>query len=726
MANKQLSAVITIGGAVASSLHSAFGTVTAGTDKIGAAVQKLESRQRELNRVVREQEKLGTAGSALKAEYATKELAFLDKKLLKLKQVQAQEQRTATLTAENQARRASMGSMIGAGAVTVAAFAAPIIQAAQFEKAMLGVAKQVQGARDSGGQLTPVYFEMAQQIRLMGREIPLATNDLAEMVAAGARMGIAKDELIEFTRTSAMMASAFDIDAASLADSMGKIAGIFHIPIKDVAELGDAINYLDDNAISKGSDIIKVMQGDLAGAASTMGLSAKNAAALASTFLTLGESAERADTAASGMLRQLQIAKMNPARFQAGLKMIGMTGDQLQKGMVKDTQGTVLKVLDALNKLPKEKQMEAVTRLFGKDWGGAIAKLAGGVGEYRRQLELANGAAAKGSMSREFQAQRATTLAQWQLMKNQVSELAGTVGSVLLPSLNQFLTVVGQITAQFADFARENPRLIENLTTLAGVFVAFGGVKLAITGVVWAFNALKIAVMTNPIGLALTLLAGAAVLIYQNWEPIKEFFSTLWEGVKDATSSAFEWVKQLWLDYTPIGFVVKNWGPITEFFGTLWEGIKQAANTAFEWVKQLWLDFTPIGLVVKNWEPIREFFTNLWADIVASASQAFEWIFQKIDAIGQAWQNTKSFFGFGDETAGTKPAGAPAAALPAPAMATARGGGSNYQDNSQTTIQVTQQPGEDGRALAKRLAEEQERQRRVRQRGLMLDGATAQ
>ncbi|WP_338423314.1 hypothetical protein, partial [Xylella fastidiosa] len=69
----------------------------------------------------------------------------------------------------------------------------------------------------------------------------------------------------------------------------------------------------------------------------------------------------------------------------------------LQKGMVTDPQSMILDVLTRIKKLPVAQQMEAVTRLFGKDWGGAIAKLANGVDEYRRQLALANGEAAKGS-----------------------------------------------------------------------------------------------------------------------------------------------------------------------------------------------------------------------------------------------------------------------------------------------------------------------------------------
>jgi hypothetical protein len=94
--------------------------------------------------------------------------------------------------------------------------------------------------------------------------------------------------------------------------------------------------------------------------------------------------------------------------------------------------------------------------------------------------------------------------------------------------------------------------------------------------------------------------------------------------------------------------------------------------------------------------------------------------------VGGAWDKTKAFFGGETTPAATAAPGAPALPAP-PAMATARGQGtSTYTDQSQTTIQVTQQPGQDSRALAKEITKIQEQQRAVRQRGTMTDGVTAQ
>ncbi|MGQ0416529.1 phage tail tape measure protein, partial [Bacillus sp. HC-TM] len=69
-----------------------------------------------------------------------------------------------------------------------------------------------------------------------------------------------------------------------LSESLGKIAQLYKIPTRNIEQLGDALNYLDDNAMSKGADIIDVMQ-RLGGVADR--LDYRKAAALGSTFLTV-------------------------------------------------------------------------------------------------------------------------------------------------------------------------------------------------------------------------------------------------------------------------------------------------------------------------------------------------------------------------------------------------------------------------------------------------------
>ncbi len=94
-----------------------------------------------------------------------------------------------------------------------------------------------------------------------------------------------KRDLLAFASTAAKAATAFELPADELSESLGKIAQLYKIPTRNIEQLGDALNYLDDNAMSKGADIIDVMQ-RLGGVADR--LDYRKAAALGSTFLTRG------------------------------------------------------------------------------------------------------------------------------------------------------------------------------------------------------------------------------------------------------------------------------------------------------------------------------------------------------------------------------------------------------------------------------------------------------
>ena len=639
MANKRLNATITIGGAITGALKNALGTTRDKLLEIGGAVRKLEREQKLLGTSIQTFGAMGKNVDGLRARYAA-----VTAEIEKTRAAQQKLKDASNGMAAGRGQMASAGMALGAAAAAASTAFVPIVQAASFEKAMLGVAKQVEGARDESGKLTQVYFDMARQVQLLGRELPMATNEIADMVAAGARMGVAKDELIDFTRTAGMMASAFELPAGELADQMGKIATLFKIPIPKIGELADVINYLDDNAISKGGDIIEVMK-RIGGTAEFVKMPAKEAAALASTFLTLGSTAEIAATASNAVMRELSIATMQPKRFQAGLVAIGMDAKKVQQDMSKDATGTIQKVLDALNKLPEEKRLTVATQLFGKEYGDDIAKLASGVDEYRRQLALASSDKAMGSMLREHEARLQSTTAQWEIAKNRITEVSVNIGSVLLPAVNSALNVFGGATSAVADFVREHQALVGNIATAIGTFGAlFAATKMVSFGIgaaTFAFNAMKLAMATNPIGLVLMGLATAAVLIYKNWEPIKGFFTGLFDGIK------------------------------------------------------------------------------------ATVSASIDWIMGKIQAVGEFWGKTKAFFGFGTSPGAAPPGGSPGAPVPpsVPRMATAPGAGASVNAPQTNTFNITQQPGQDSKALADEVARRLAEKQGVQRRGAMYDHA---
>lgn len=784
MANKKLNAVITIGGAVSSSLIGALGATKGKILQVGSALKSLESQQRLTAQAIQTFGKMGKNVDGLRAKYAAI-TAQVDK-------LRAAHQRLAKVEAAKQANQARRGDLRGqmVDAVAVGAtVAAPIVAAAQFEKAMMGVAKQVAGARDASGEFTSVYHEMGKSIQQLAREVPLATTDIADMVTAAARMGVANEDLIAFTKTAAMMASAFELPAAELTDSMGKIAGLFKIPVKDIGTLADAINYLDDNAISKGGDIIDFLT-RTGGVASSVKVTGNEMAALGSTLLTLGERAETASTATNAIFQKLGNAKGGTKKFKAAMEELGLSLDQVQKGMQVDASGTLLMVLDKIGSMPRDTQLGIMTDLVGLEHSDTMAKLANGTDELRKQIAMANSEAAKNSMAKEFAVTLKSTTAQYQLMKNVGFELAVNIGSVLLPAVNALFKGITPIVTAVSDFARENPKLTQ---AIVGTVVALGALKVASIAAGYAMTfvrggalqvagalagaraqmlltsiasksfgtsmvaskggllgmatrvlpmmaggikAVGVALATNPIGAIVAGIAAAGFMVYRHWSGVKAFLVGTFEGVTNGLAPLVTTFRSFGAALAPLSPI---FGKVVGWLSSAWTwftnllqpvvysqtelGKAGAAGKSFGEAMATGINFvlTPLNALITGLTWVANNIGGVLDKAVAFKNAVG-------DGIGGAWDKTKNFFGGGEGEASGPTVPAQGGALPeVPQMASERGkGGSQYTDNSQNSIQVVQQPGEDAKALARRIAEEQERQRQVRQRGAMHDGAVTQ
>lgn len=539
-------------------LQQSMAAVRGRLDAAGVSTANLGQAQRDLRN------QISTVSQSLAQQQA------------QLKAVADRHRQLAAAQSQYQKGMATRNAMLNAGASTAAAGGAmltPIAKAVKdyvsFEDAMLGIARQVDGARDSSGKLTDVYYDMAKQIRQLGKELPIPTTQIAEMVTAGARMEVPRNELIEYTRTVAMMATAFDAVPDEIAESMGKVAKNFRIPTNAIMGLADTINYLDDNAISKGSDIINVLN-RTSGVVAGVAMSAKDSAALASTLLTLGERTETAGTAINAITQKFAAAEKGSKKFHAAVDEIGLTTAGIQKGMATDATGTIFKVIDAIRKLPSDKRIGVMVELAGLEHSDTLAKLVDKPDEFRRQLELANGSKAQGSMAREFAARQETVSARWQRLQNQVFNTSSAGGEVLRSTLVGLIDTVGRLIDRFDAFAGAHPQLVgwlikgtaavgALLTVMGGLTIAlaaaFGpmviaryglsmlGIQLAggvgiVARLAGAFNFLMGVFGTvgrlfllNPIGLAITAIGVAAFLLVQYWEPVKAFFVGMWSGL---------------------------------------------------------------------------------------------------------------------------------------------------------------------------------------------------
>jgi len=634
--------------------------LTAARDKVKALSQQFaatgaptRAMTREFQSAVREAQKLkqkhqeqsiqlqGLRSKLYDAGISTKNLGTHERQLREQitatnASISAQGKRMAELTAQHKRAAIARGNydkgkqLAGSAAVAGGsglgvAYAAsrPVMGVVKdyvdFESAMMGVAKQVDGARDSNGKLTATYYEFADAIKAASNQMPIATTEFAALVEAQARAGIqGKENLLTMAKVSATAAVAFDLPAEQVGEDMGRIAGLYKVPIKNISALGDALNYLDDNTRSKGGDIIETLtrMSDVADK-----LDYRKAAALGSTFLSLGSAPEVAASASRAMVRELSIATMQGKKFQEGMSMVGLDSKAVQSGMSKDAMGTLMGVLERIKKLSPEKQTEASTRIFGKEFGKDAGKLVNNLDELKRQLDLVNDAAGNGSMQREMDIRADAIEGRWQVLQNKLFNTKSGAGEAVRATMVDVMDALGGVLDKVNAWVKANPTLTATLLKIVASVVVlsavFGGLALTLAGImapflflrfglamfglrlpgiigifkvfgtvlrtlggiligplVTALRTVSIALWglsANPIVLVIAAvvaaLAGGAYLIYKNWDAVKNYFSNAWTEIKAGFNGGIISIINTLANFSPIGLIYQAFAAVLSSLG---------------------------------------------------------------------------------------------------------------------------------------------------------------
>lgn len=587
--------------------------------KSGISAEKLAQKQREL------QKNTKSATDQIKNQEAA--LKKLNAKQAAYNQYRGQVEKLKDISGKAQIIGAQATA---AGATMTAPLANSVRDFMGFEDAMLGVARQVQGLKDDAGNLTPEFEQWKDKIQSLSTELPLTTVQIANMIESAARMDVPKEQLEEFVRLNTQMATAFDAaNPDELVEQYGKVTKNFKLSSAASRELADAINYLDDNAISKGTEIIGFMN-RVSGISGIAKITEKNMAALGSTLQTAGAGEEDSATAVNAIFTRLSSAtKKKPVR--GALKAMGLDASQVELGMAKDAQGTLMKIVETVKKMPEQKRLGFIADLVGTEHTKTLALLASNTEEWRRQIELANSQAAKGSMGREFDTRMKALSSTWGIFKNQLFNLNATIGNALAPTLDNLMKKIGGIVETIRNWIIAHPKLSSNLMIFIG---AIGG-SLTIFG---AFATI-LSFVLYPVARLFLGLSKLNILLPKFKSSMASVGGSIFRGLLSP-------LKLLGFAFSTTGFAIavaalliyKFWNPIKAFFSGFWEGLKSGLAPVLE-------KFQPLGTafsVVVGWiEKAVKWFTDLLSpvqstkedlDAAASAGKQFgEWIAAGID-----------------------------------------------------------------------------------------------
>lgn len=380
---------------------------------------------------------------------------------------------------------AGLALMAGTLAASAVAIADCTKEAEKFESQMAPVVRYVDGLADATGKVSDAtaangktfkenYGAMATYIQDLSTSIPKTTEQLTAMSAALGQSGKGVDEQLNTSilRDTAVAATAMDLDDNTAGNYMAKWEEAFNFSHDQVMGLMDQINYLGAHNATTAAEIAQSV--NQAGSMGQIaGLDPAATAALATAMQATGVATDRVGTSITRMYTNLSKGESATKAQKEMLEELGLTATGVAKGLQSDGVGTLKEVFTAIQNLPSERRVAALSTLFGQ-WaieGGA--KVVNNLDVYEKALaDVQNPGKYTGSMEREFIINASTSESLGVMMKNAMTALKQDFGEDFLPVKKQFATLAIDIMNGLRKNAPELQTLAGTLADIATKGVA--------------------------------------------------------------------------------------------------------------------------------------------------------------------------------------------------------------------------------------------------------------
>src|SRR5690606_2628322 len=190
----------------------------------------------------------------------------------------------------------------------------------------------------ANGAVASNIGEIRQNLYDLSTEIPLSFDKLSNIASLGAQLGIANEDLDDFTETIAKFSATTNVSIEEAALAFGRLGNLLDVPASQYKNLGAAIALVGVNSASTETEIISIAK-ELAPAAAAAGFTADQVIALSGALGSLGVPPERSRSTSLAFFETLITAVAEGGtKLQNFAAVVGVSTSELEQ-MVRSGQG---------------------------------------------------------------------------------------------------------------------------------------------------------------------------------------------------------------------------------------------------------------------------------------------------------------------------------------------------------------------------------------------------
>lgn len=372
-----------------------------------------------------------------------------------------------------------------------------------FESAMAGVAKTTNMSEDE-------LAVMAEDIKRLSTEMPVAATELAGIVEVAGQLGIAKEDLLSFSVVMANLGVSTNMTSEEAATLLARFANVTKMAPAMYENLGSVVVALGNNFATTESEIVLMGQ-RLAAAGELAGLTEPEIMALAAAMSSVGIQAEAGGTAMTQTLTAMEQAVATGGEsLDKFASVAGMSAEQFASTWDSKPIEAIEAFINGLGKLDEQGESATLVLeemgLSGIRQGNMLKSLATASGLLTDAVGLANTAWTENTaLMKEATTRYETTESKFKMFENSVTALKIAVGDQLTPALANLAEEGTDVVQWATEFVQANEWLAPAISAVVAALSVLLGFVTTATVVIplltKLFTALGASFLATPAGM---------------------------------------------------------------------------------------------------------------------------------------------------------------------------------------------------------------------------------